>query len=207
MIRSSFSLAAAAFLTLQPVPASAQAEPFIGQLALYGMDWCPRGWTEANGQLLAISENTALFALIGTTYGGDGQTTFALPDLRGRAPISNGQGPGLSLYSTGERVGNETVTLNTTQMPAHSHTITSAGQLNASDGAVNSATAADAALANQSNSHYSSRGTLDETMENGSVTVSSTASDTGGNQSHETRGPRLAMQWCIAMQGIFPSRQ
>ena len=97
------------------------AEPFLGQLMLFGGNFAPRGWALCNGQILAINQNTALFSLLGTTYGGNGQTTFALPDLRGRAPLHAGQGPGLSPYALGQVGGTENVTLLATEMPAHTH--------------------------------------------------------------------------------------
>jgi microcystin-dependent protein len=102
-------------------PAAAQAEPFIGQLMVTAANFCPRGWAQADGQILAISQNTALFSLLGTTYGGNGQTTFALPDLRGRAPIHQGTGPGLSNYLEGQVGGRESFTLTINQMPPHNH--------------------------------------------------------------------------------------
>ncbi|TNF23438.1 MAG: phage tail protein [Rhodobacteraceae bacterium] len=197
---------AATVLAFPPGQAKAGPDPFLGELMLFGGNFCPRGWAKADGQLMAISQFSALFSLYGTIYGGDGRTTFALPDLRGRAPINAGQGPGLQDYREGARVGVETVTLNVVQMPSHSHAVTSTAQLQASDGPVNAASAADGALANQAAPHYSTRGNLDETMEAGSVTVTSTALNTGGNQAHETRGPRLAMFWCVATVGVFPSR-
>ncbi len=98
-------------------------EPFIGQIQLFGFGWAPQGWATCDGQLLSISSNTALFSLLGTTYGGDGRTTFALPDLRGRVPLHQGQGPGLSSYVLGEVLGQESVTLTTQQMPSHTHGI------------------------------------------------------------------------------------
>ena len=96
-------------------------EPFIGQIQLFGFGWAPVGWAVCNGQLLAISQNTALFSLLGTTYGGDGRTTFGLPDLRGRVPLGLGQGPGLSTYDLGQVGGEESVTLTTAQLPSHNH--------------------------------------------------------------------------------------
>src|SRR5215475_4971153 len=99
------------------------SEPFLGQIMLVPYNFAPRGWAFCNGQLLSISQNTALFSLLGTTYGGNGQTTFALPDLRGRVPLSSGQGPGLSNYNLGQSGGQETVTLTGNQMPAHQHAI------------------------------------------------------------------------------------
>ena len=105
-----------------PMAHGQATEPFLGQLALLPYTFCPRGWTEANGQLVAISSNTALFSLLGTTYGGDGRTNFALPDLRGRVPLGQGQGPGLSNIQLGEQSGAESVTLMTNQMPTRALT-------------------------------------------------------------------------------------
>lgn len=96
-------------------------EPFLGQIQAFGFNFAPRGWAGCNGQLLSIAQNTALFSLLGTTYGGNGQTTFALPDLRGRYMVNQGQGPGLSLYTIGQVGGTETTTLTSTQMPIHTH--------------------------------------------------------------------------------------
>src|SRR5687767_4659649 len=98
------------------------AEPFIAQITLFAGNFAPRGWAFCQGQILSIAQNTALFSLLGTTYGGDGQTTFALPDLRGRVPVGTGQGPGLSPYQAGQKSGVENTTLLSTQMPAHVHT-------------------------------------------------------------------------------------
>src|SRR5690606_2556657 len=108
---------------LAPRPAGAQSEPYLGQLMLTAAWYCPAGWAEANGQLLPIAPNQLLFALIGTTYGGTGETHFALPDLRGRAPVHVGAGPGLSPRTIGEAGGTESVTLTSSQMPVHSHSL------------------------------------------------------------------------------------
>src|SRR5213083_1523824 len=97
------------------------SEPFIGEIVMFGGNFAPRGWAFCNGQLLAIAQNTALFSILGTTYGGDGQTTFALPDLRGRSPVHAGQGPGLSTYARGEQGGTEQVTLRAVELPPHNH--------------------------------------------------------------------------------------
>src|ERR1041385_3867939 len=99
------------------------ATPFLGAICMFGFNFAPRGWAFCNGQILPIAQNTALFSLLGTTYGGNGQTTFALPDLRGRVPIHFGQGPGLSLYDLGQVGGSETVTLTPSTMPAHNHSL------------------------------------------------------------------------------------
>src|SRR3954465_13916452 len=107
------------------------ATPFIGQISLFGGNFAPRGWAFCKGQLLAISQNTALFSILGTTYGGNGQTTFALPDLRGRVPIHFGQGPGLSSYALGETGGAETTTLTVNELPAHTHAVSPRASNNA----------------------------------------------------------------------------
>ena len=113
------------------MPAAAQAtDPFIGQIMCAGFNFAPRGWAELNGQTLAISQNTALFSLLGTTYGGDGRTTFSLPDMRGRALLHAGQGPGLSLRDQGEQGGSETNTLTAANMPPHAHTFSTLGSIN-----------------------------------------------------------------------------
>src|SRR5215831_10605748 len=103
------------------------SEPFVAQIQIFAFNFAPRGWAFCNGQILSIAQNTALFSLLGTTYGGNGQTTFALPDLRGRVPLSSGLGPGLSNYDFGEMAGTETVTLITNQMPVHNHAVPATG--------------------------------------------------------------------------------
>ena len=108
-------------------------EPYIGQISIFAGNFAPRGWAQCNGQLLSIAQTTALFSILGTTYGGDGRVTFALPDLRGRVPVHMGQGPGLSNYVEGESSGSETVTLISTQMPAHTHVVTCSGSGASSD--------------------------------------------------------------------------
>ena len=114
--------ALAAALTLPAQTAHATAEPFIGEVAIFGGNFCPRAWAEAAGQLLPINSHQSLYSLYGTYYGGDGRSTFALPDLRGRVPVSVGTGTGLSTYTQGQRVGTETRTLTVPEMPSHNHT-------------------------------------------------------------------------------------
>ena len=158
----------------------AQSEPYIGQVALVGFNFCPRGWLPAEGQILEIASNTSLFSLYGTIYGGDGRTTFALPDLRGRAPIHAGTGPGLSTYNLGSRGGVETVALTTAQMPSHNHSFTElTDRTGTTDGLV---------------------------IRNGGGATTETTSFTGGGEAHENRSPYLVMTYCIATVGIFPSR-
>ena len=184
MKRISISIVTLLFTTFAITPAKssfAQAsEPFVGQLALVGFNFCPRGWLSADGQLLDISQNQALFSLFGTIYGGDGRTTFALPDLRGRAPIHMGQGTGLENYPIGQPGGAETVTLNQQQMPVHSHGVT-----------------------DLANSNGTTPGLV---VRNGNSISQAPTSDAGGGQAHENRSPYLTMLWCVATEGIYPSR-
>ena len=191
--------AAVALATAMPTaPVSAQSEPLIGQLTLFGYDWCPRNWARADGQLLAISQNTALFSLYGTAYGGDGRTTFALPDLRGRVPIHDGRGPGLTNYNLGQVGGVETVTLVTPQIPAHSHS----GHIVGSNVTADKSSTNGTVLARTLTSPTYAVTTPDTAMANGTVQTDST----GGSQPHENRMPYLAMNWCVALYGVFPSR-
>jgi microcystin-dependent protein len=157
-------------------------------------NFAPRAWAFCAGQILPISQNTALFSLLGTTFGGNGQTTFALPDLRSRIPLGSGQGPGLSMYQLGEVSGYETITLNTQQIPAHSHAVS------ASSSDPNSNRASNAALA--ASNIYTSAGPDGRTPMNAGMIPPSG----GNNQPHENRQPYLALNFCIALEGIFPSR-
>lgn len=174
--------------------------PYIGEIRMFGFGTrgAPNGWQGCDGSLLPISEYDALFALIGTTYGGDGQTTFAVPDLRGRLPIHQGTGPGLSTYIIGQRAGTETVTVLPTQMPAHIHTAV------ATSGAASSLTPGNTLLPGSvsGDSFYASDVA-------GATQVAMSAQSTslaGGSQPHENCMPTLTVQYCIATQGIFPSQ-
>ena len=167
------------------------AEPFLGELKLAAFNFAPRGWAYCDGQLLPIAQNTALFSLLGTNYGGNGQTTFALPDLRGRVPVHVG-----SDIALGQMGGVEAVTLLTTELPAHSHTLSGASDLanaSAPGGALPAA---------------KPRGGLTRYAPAGSNTVMAPGSValTGGNQPHNNMQPYLVLAWLIAMEGIFPSR-
>lgn len=174
-------------------PAQAQSTPLLGQVMIVPYQFAPKGWALCNGQVLAINQNTALFALLGTTFGGDGQTTFALPDLRGRVPIGMGQGPGLSSYVLGEAGGVEQVTLTLSQIPSHTH-VPMGSTAVANTGSPGGASwAAPRALL------YSSTPP--------SVPMSSAAlGSTGGGQPHDNMKPFLVVTYVIALQGIFPSR-
>lgn len=173
-------------------------EPFIGQIGLFGFNFAPRGWALCNGQLLSITQNSALFSLLGTTYGGDGISTFALPDLRGRVPNGQGQGPGLSDYQIGQASGTENVTLIQSQMPQHNH------PLNVSSSPATSNNPAGTVLAVSADANEGAVNTY-------GTTINATANPqaiglAGGNQPHENMQPYLTMNYCIALEGIFPSR-
>ncbi len=170
-------------------------DPFVGQIVLYGFNFNPRGWSFCRGQVISIATNTALFSLLGTTYGGNGQTTFGLPDLQGRAPLGFGPGPGLTTYSWGESSGSETVALAQSQMPIHTHA------LKASSVAGNQASPTGNVLART--------GTMDPEYFNGAPTITMHAESigvTGNSQPVSVMQPYLAMNYCIALEGIFPSR-
>ncbi len=167
-------------------------DPFLGQLVLVPYDFAPKGWALCNGQLLSIAQNVGLFTLLGTNYGGDGVSTFALPDLRGRVPVSSGQGPGLSSYLVGQTYGAESVTLDTTQIPSHRHSVNC-------DSAKGKATAPTGLFpAEASTKIYAD--TANAQMNAGMI------GDTGGGAAHENRQPSLVLNWIIALQGVFPSR-
>lgn len=172
-------------------------EPFLGEISIAAFNFPPKGWAFCNGQILPINQNQALFALLGTTFGGDGRTTFALPDLRGRAPVHAGSGispnAGVSL---GERGGQASVTLNSTQIPAHSH-----------------AMAATTALANSTDPNAKAlaakgRGGANVYAPAANLTPMAPAavSTVGGSQAHENTQPSLALNFVIALRGVFPSR-
>ena len=172
------------------------SEPFIGMIAIYGFNFAPRGWATCSGQLLPIAQNTALFSLLGTTYGGNGQTTFALPDLRGRVPNSAGQGPGLSSYDLGQVGGSESETLTISNLPAHGHVV--ATPCNTED-----STATNPAgnfLASTSSNIYNSAATASASMSNYPT------ANAGGSQPFSILQPYLTVNFCIALEGIFPSR-
>jgi len=170
----------------------------LGSICIVAYNFCPHGYADAAGQLLSIAQNTALFSLLGTQFGGNGQTTFALPDLRGRAPVGVGQRPGLSSIVEGQQAGSESVTLTTSQMPAHSHT----AMLKASRGNGNTDSPINAVPAKLPRSNIYSSGTADSAMASGTVTLTSV----GGGSPVSVRDPYLGLRYCIALQGIYPSR-
>jgi len=188
-------LIATAAIASDPQEAQAGMDPFIGEIMMVGYNFCPRGWTEANGQLLAISSNTALFSLYGTTYGGDGRTTFALPDLRGRVPMHTGRGPGLSDQRLGAKGGSETNTLNVTQLPPHSHSLNAL-----STGATGGAPAGGVLADTGRDSIYSNSASPDTSLNSASI------GNAGGGQPVNNMQPYQVIRFCVALQGIFPSR-
>ena len=174
------------------------ADPFVAEIRIFPFNFAPKGWAWCDGQLLPISQNTALFSLLGTTYGGDGKSTFALPDLQGSAPMHPGQGPGLSLHDLGEVGGSETVTLIESEIPAHAHSImanTSPGQL--------TAPGSDRGLARSQGGSAYVPGSPAPTL----VTMApQTLSPTGGSLPHNNMMPYLTFYFNIALQGVFPPR-
>jgi len=165
------------------------AQPFLGQIMLFAGNFAPRGWALCNGQILSIAQNTALFSLLGTTYGGNGQTTFALPDLRGRVPNHAGQGPGLSNYVQGQVGGEESVTLNTNQIPPHTHTQPATNGLQSTNRPNNALPAEGGVYANESDG-----------------SAFHPTSSTGGGQPHDNLSPYLTVNYVIPLEGIYPSR-
>jgi microcystin-dependent protein len=188
--------AAAIAATVYTPQASAQAEPLIGQIACFAFNFAPRGWAELNGQLLPIAQNTALFALLGTTYGGDGRTTFALPDLRGRMIMGVGSGPGLTPRILGEVGGHEHTTLSTNELPAHTHQVAPLASGNDAN-AVSPAGKVPATKA---------RTTLYTDPANLVTMAPAVTSASGNGQPFDNMPPYGTFTCAIALEGIFPSR-
>jgi len=201
------------------------ANPFLGQIEMFASNFAPRGWAFCNGQLLAIAQNSALFALLGTTYGGDGRTTFGLPDLRGRAPLHSGNGnagPGLSRHPLGQRTGLQTNTLHVNQLPYHSHSIYHSGELptgairtgdtsgNPTDspvGAYPTTLSADfggEAVTSQGYSTTAPNSIMAADCID--INLNGVTTATGGSQPLHNMQPYLAVNFIIAMVGTFPSR-
>ncbi|MEP1124772.1 MAG: tail fiber protein [Ilumatobacter sp.] len=164
------------------------ATPFIAQISMFGGNFAPRGWAFCDGQILSIAQNTALFSLLGTTYGGDGQTTFALPDLRGRVPMHPGQGPGLSNYALGQTGGTETTTLGVNNLPPHNHGISAS---------------AGGQTTNRPTNGYLAAGNRYTTTTDTAMAPTAVA---GSGQAFNNVQPYQTVNFIIALQGIFPSR-
>ena len=199
-------------------------EPFIGQIIMFAGNFAPRDWAFCQGQTLAISEYTALFSIIGTTYGGNGRTTFDLPDLRGRAPIGQGQGNGLTSRIMGEQIGIEDITLSTAQMPIHSHaaettisgsSVTAKLKASSAEGTtnvpLNNYLAKPSNIGLQSINMYDSSADIEMAsdaieIDLSAVTANTTTDDTGGNSAHNNIQPSLVMNYIICVNGVYPSR-
>lgn len=173
------------------------SSPFLGEIRMFAGNFAPRQWALCNGQILPISQNTALFSLLGTNYGGNGQTTFGLPNLQGRTPLHYGQGPGLSDYVLGEQGGATNVTLNLTQIPAHSHTVQ--GDTVAGDSGTPTAGGLWTAVGRGRPAPYGPAASL-------AAMNPATIGATGGGQPHDNMSPYLTLTFIIAMAGIFPPR-
>ena len=169
------------------------ADPFVAEIRIFPFNFAPRGWAWCDGQLMPISQNTALFSLLGTTYGGDGKSTFALPDLKGRAPMHPGQGPGLSLHDLGETGGSEVVTLLESEIPSHTHTVRAFN-----DVGEDRIPAPTESLARAGNLYTTPAAAVAMARE--------VLPPAGGDSPHNNMQPFLTFYFCIALQGIFPSQ-
>jgi microcystin-dependent protein len=174
------------------------ADPFVAEIRIFPFNFAPKGWAFCNGQILPISQNTALFSLLGTTYGGDGKSTFALPNLLGRAPMHPGQGPGLSLHDLGEFAGSETVTILESEMPAHTHFM----RAHNADPADAQNPSSNTVLAQSANGFaYQSNAAANLTQ-----LAFNAISPAGSSFPHNNMQPFLTLNFCIALQGVFPPR-
>ena len=176
-------------------------DPFLGEIRAVGFNFAPRDWALCQGQLMSVAQNTALFSLLGTTYGGDGRNTFGLPDLRGRLVVSPGQGPGLSNYALGQLSGTESVALTSDQLAAHTHGLTGV-VLRVSGNPGNSTTPANGLLASTEDLHYSSGSSVQMAPD----VLTGTALPVGNNVGHPNLMPYLTLNYVIALQGIYPPR-
>lgn len=163
------------------------SEPFLAEIRIFGFNFAPRGWAMCDGQILPINQNQSLYSLLGTIYGGDGRTSFALPDLRGRVPIHVGNG-----YSEGQKGGEEAHTLSVNEIPGHTHTIQASTDASTAQDPTNNVLAKSGQIYKQSSNLVDM--------------VSGTMANAGGGQAHENMQPFLALNFCIALQGLFPSR-
>lgn len=172
------------------------ADPFVAEIRIYPFNFAPKGWAFCDGQLLPLSQNTALFSLLGTTYGGNGKSNFGLPNMQGNAPMHPGQGPGLSLHDLGETSGSDTVTLLESEMPWHSHPVESVpGNFSANTNVPTNNAFGKAA---QGNAYTAAANTV--------FLASQAISPAGGDQPHNNMQPYLTLNFCIALQGVFPPR-
>lgn len=197
-----------------PGLSQAGSDTYIGEIMIFAGNFCPRGYAETNGQLMPIAQNTALFSLLGTIYGGDGRTTFALPNLQGRSAVGEGQGAGLNPVQPGEMIGNESVTLTTAQLPQHSHSASTsvavATVLKSSSGIGSTDTPVGKVLAKQARTNIYADGPASANMDSSALQSTASATTTvapaGNSQPVATRSPGLGLMHCIAIEGIYPSR-
>ena len=171
------------------------SDPFVAEIRIFGFNFAPTGWAFCDGQLMPISQNTALFSLLGTTYGGDGKSTFALPDLQGAAPMHPGQGPGLSLHDLGETGGSDTITLLESEIPAHSHALMASNQPGEDPSPVGESLGRSVGA-----SLYQTQATQLGSLDPGAI------GPVGGSVPHNNLMPYLTLNFCIALQGVFPPR-
>ncbi|RMA62250.1 microcystin-dependent protein [Acidovorax sp. 100] len=180
------------------------SNPLLGEIRIFAGNFAPRGWAFCQGQLMSISQNTALFAILGTTYGGDGQNTFGLPDLRGRVPVGQGSGPALTNRDLGERSGTESVTLLSTNLPAHTHPVSLSTPATTDLGTLMApGPAAIPAASNQRNAQYAPNASANTTLP---VNGNNNTGSTGNNVPISVMQPYLGVSFIIALEGIFPSR-
>jgi microcystin-dependent protein len=172
------------------------ADPFVAEIRIFPFNFAPKGWAFCDGQLMPLSQNTALFSLLGTTYGGDGKSTFALPDMQGNAPIHAGQGKGLSLYDLGQMSGSETVTLLESEIPLHTHTL----QAFATPGDLKEPQAGAVLTRSNNGAIYNT------TISNFVQMAPQGLTPAGGSLPHNNMMPYLTLNFCIALQGVFPPR-
>jgi microcystin-dependent protein len=169
--------------------------PFLSEIRIFSFGYAPRNWAQCNGQLLPINQNQALFSLLGTTYGGNGQTTFALPDLRGRIPMHEGSG-----FSLGQKAGEESHTLQISEMPSHNHIVSGVSDFS-------NPVTANATQFIPTDNIWANSGKTNYTLDPPNAAMSPAAiSNVGGSQPHENRAPLLTLNFCIALTGIFPSQ-
>jgi microcystin-dependent protein len=175
-------------------------QPFLGQIQPFGFNFAPKGWAQCNGQILSITQNAALFSLIGTYYGGNGTSTFALPNLQSRVPLSQGTSTGGETFVMGEAAGAESVVLNLTQLPLHNHTFMGSSANGTTNNAVAGVALATAVVPSGTANKFYGPMTTPQPLNPAAV------SPIGGNLPHTNLQPYLTINWCIALNGIFPSR-
>jgi microcystin-dependent protein len=179
------------------------SQPFVGQIALFPYTFAPKGWAFCAGQLLPISQNTALFSLLGTMYGGNGTSNFALPDLQGRVPVGAGQGPGLSTYTQGEEAGVENVSLLSTELPAHNHTLIATTDVGTT--VTSSGNQLGTPQVGSPHTGFTKGNIYSGTAPNTSLAATA-ITNTGSGLPHNNLQPYQVLQYCVALQGIFPAR-